>query len=73
VEGKEETLAKFVGALEPSWQKGASATLPGFLEFIEGSGFLEGEGSNGAVLARAEGEFKVLGFDHQELIDVRNP
>jgi alpha-tubulin suppressor-like RCC1 family protein len=68
-EGKSEGSETFVGADQPSFHRGTSALHPGFLEYDPGAGSLEKEGSKGAVLAKIEGEVKVLGYDEQELIN----
>jgi hypothetical protein len=75
---KIESGSRFVtGAAEkglrPTSKNGTSALHPGFVEFAEGSGELEVEGSGGTVTRRAEGAIKMLGFDAQELISVSNP
>jgi hypothetical protein len=53
--------------------KGTSALHPGSFVFDTGSGHLEAEGSEGAVLVSTEGELKILGFEEQRLINARNP
>jgi hypothetical protein len=78
VGGKLEGGLQFVtGAgqkgLRPTYRSGTSALHPGFLEFGEGSGELEWEGSGGTVTRKAEGAVKMLGYNAQELIGVKNP
>jgi hypothetical protein len=69
-ERKSEGRETFVGADAPIFRHGTSALHPGFVEFDAGAGTLEREGSKGGVLAKLEGEVKVLGYDEQELISV---
>jgi phosphodiesterase/alkaline phosphatase D-like protein len=72
-EGTSEGSETFVGAVQPSFHHGTSALHPAFLEFAAGSGVLEKEGSKGGVQAKIEGEVRMLGYDEQELINVKNP
>lgn len=66
-----------IGATEkgqrPNEKAGSSALHPGFLEFGEGSGELEVEGSAGTITGKTEGTVKALGYNAQELIGVANP
>ncbi len=62
------TGVTFVGGFTPSIPAGTSALHPTALEFGAGSGTLEGEGSLGAVQAGVEGQLKLLGYEHQELL-----
>jgi hypothetical protein len=71
--GKSEGSETFVGGNHPVFHTGTSALHPGFLEFDPGAGALEREGSKGGVLAKIEGEVKILGYDEEELINVKNP
>ncbi len=74
-EGISEGSTTFVGSNAPlapaGAHKGSGAKSPGFLEYDAGSGTLEQEGSGGSVLAKTEGELKILGFEEQELIQVK--
>ena len=69
--GVSQGSVTFVGADQPSFLKGTMALHPGRLKFGAGSGTLEAEGSAGSILARTEGEVKILGFDEQDLIGVK--
>jgi hypothetical protein len=66
-----------IGATEkgqrPKAVSGTSALHPGFLEFGEGSGELEVEGSGGTITGKTEGIGKTLGYNAQELLNVKNP
>jgi len=57
----------------PKSVAGQSALHPGFLEFGVGSGELEVEGSAGTITGKTSGVVKVLGYNAQELISVKNP
>jgi hypothetical protein len=46
---------------------------PGFLEYGEGSGELELEHCEGTITFKLEGIVKVLGYNAQEVISVKNP
>jgi hypothetical protein len=75
---KVEGGSKFViGAgqkgVRPKAVTGGSALHPGLFEFGEASGELEVEGSGAAVTRKAEGAVKILGYNAQELISVKNP
>jgi hypothetical protein len=63
----------FEGEDEPKVEQGTSATTPGFLFFEAESGKLEQEGSNNTILAETSGKLKVLGYEKQELINVKTP
>jgi len=52
----------------PKAVAGSSALHPGFLEFGEGSGELEVEGSADTISGKTEGTVKTLGYNAQELI-----
>ena len=67
-EGTEEPLAPAGG------HKGASATHPGFVEWDSGSGELNlvnGFGGEKLGTGKTIGEMKVLGYEEQELIQVK--
>jgi hypothetical protein len=51
-------------------RSGTSALHPGYFEFGVASGELEGPGG---VTLVAEGKLKILGYEEQELIQVKNP
>ena len=59
--------------LRPAFAQGTEALHPPFLEFGEGSGELEAEGSGGTVTRKAEGAVKLLGYNAQELLSVKDP
>jgi hypothetical protein len=58
----------FVGSNEPSLINKASAASPSLIEFDEGSGTLEVEGSSGTIRGKTEGHLSSLGYQHQEII-----
>ncbi len=61
------------GAVEPlapfGAKKGTSAKSPGFFEYDVGSGNLENESTK--ALVHLEGEVKILGYEEQELINIK--
>jgi len=57
----------------PKGVEGTEALHPGQLEFGEGSGELELEGSLDGVAGITEGAVKTLGYNAQELIALKNP
>jgi hypothetical protein len=78
VGGKVEGGAQFViGAgqkgLRPNSKNGTEVLHPSVLEFGEGSGELEAEGSGGTVTRKVEGAIKILGYNAQEVISIKNP
>jgi len=64
---------KFFQPLAPSGvKKGTEAAHPGFSEF-DTTTKLEGESSKEAVLGAMSGKLKMLGYEGQELIQVKSP
>ena len=57
----------------PKTVEGTEALHPSFLEYGEASGELELEASGGGNLLKPEGVLKLLGYNAQELIAVKNP
>jgi hypothetical protein len=61
-------------AQAPDIRSGTSALHPGFLEFGDaGTKYLEVQGSTCLAKGKTEGEVKELGYNEQELINVKNP
>jgi hypothetical protein len=61
-------------AQAPNEKTGTSAAHPGFLEFeSEGTKELEIPGSSCTLIGTTVGEVKTLGYNEQELINVKNP
>jgi len=54
-------------------KKGTSAASPGESCFDEGTGELEVKGSGGAAKGRTSGCLKTIGYEEQELVNVKNP
>ena len=59
--------------LRPKIAEGTEALHPSFFEFGEGSGELEEEGSGGLIARKVEGAVKLLGYNAEELLSMKDP
>ncbi len=62
---------RLIGAYAPALINGTSALHPSFVEFGTGAGALEAEASAGTVQAAVEGEVRLLGYAHEEMLTAR--